>query len=551
MSTLTFVTKFVDEKHMDILADSRVQVYVFVPYASLDVFETKYRSFENIKYAGFSNDSLYVHTFCKGIEYMLPKLRNEKKDTAEYMLSMYYKYDFLEAAIAANPWQSTHFAWLDPELSDFFSMHSADHYEKQLWHLSKRTWTSRFLAIPGYSNKTTIDKAVEVVLGVRWRFYSNFLIGDSRSILELVEQYKLYFPRFLNTYGKLVWDMNFLAWLETTLCSNPTWHWYSAKHDPSILRVPPSLYSTCLWSSCKKMAYNYPNLKSFTPSSASHVFYKGNHILNTRYVNYSLHDNGYYHFNHPAQLLITKNVVSVLNEGTLIPEDYKIMEDETVDLKETRYTEQYPCKIFGLEDIRLYEFEDRLRFIATNRNYAPVSSNRMIVGDYDFEGASYSNCRVIDSPNNSQYEKNWIPIIHKGQELFIYNWSPMEIGKINYDSNAMDIVLTHTNTAHVPHFEKVRGSTLFLDAGDSLVGLVHFSEEKSPREYFHMLVSLDKETLRPLRYSEVFHFQHIGIEFCIGFSKSEGQYRFWISRMDRNPLCMDIDASLIPLCFEF
>jgi hypothetical protein len=66
-----------------------------------------------------------------------------------------------------------------------------------------------------------------------------------------------------------------------------------------------------------------------------------------------------------------------------------------------------------------------------------------------------------------------------------------------------------------------------------------------------MLVSLDKETFRPLKYSEIFHFQHLGIEFCIGFTIKNGEYVFWISQMDIKPLTISMDINNLKLIYEF
>ena len=67
------------------------------------------------------------------------------------------------------------------------------------------------------------------------------------------------------------------------------------------------------------------------------------------------------------------------------------------------------------------------------------------------------------------------------------------------------------------------------------VGVVHFSEELHPRQYFHRLVLLDKHSFEPLKYTDPFYFCHLGVEFCIGFTKKEEDYVFWISQLDRDP----------------
>jgi hypothetical protein len=220
------------------------------------------------------------------------------------------------------------------------------------------------------------------------------------------------------------------------------------------------------------------------------------------------------------------------------------------------------CYIHGLEDIRLYSVGDTLKFIATNINYSPSGSNKMIVGEYNADTLSFSNCRITDSPYNSWCEKNWIPIVNRDEngketEYFIYKWWPMEIGKLNPETYKLEIVKTHFMNA--PEFSRVRGSTRFIDNGNYLVGLVHFSECTLPRRYYHILVALDRESLKPLKFSDTFSFLHIGIEFCIGFHIQEnesnesnsGRYIFWISTWDRKPMKVEIPIEKIPLIFDF
>jgi hypothetical protein len=125
----------------------------------------------------------------------------------------------------------------------------------------------------------------------------------------------------------------------------------------------------------------------------------------------------------------------------------------------------------------------------------------------------------------------------------------MEIGKLDPATYKLEIVKRYPIFA--PEFNRARGSTRFIDRGDYLVGLVHFSECTLPRRYYHIMVALDRKTLIPMKYSETFSFLHIGIEFCIGFDIKEGNYLFWISSWDRNPMMVQIPIDRIPLGFDF
>jgi hypothetical protein len=228
----------------------------------------------------------------------------------------------------------------------------------------------------------------------------------------------------------------------------------------------------------------------------------------------------------------------------------------------------------GLEDIRLYEYEGRVKYVATTAGYSESGKSRIIVGNYNVETAEICDGTIIQPPDsnaNSWCEKNWIPIIRNNkimlgdgsiveqeEELFIYKWSPMEIGKIDYESKQLKII--HKYEVNFPLFSKIRGSSLFYETDAGLIGVVHYSEEHSPRHYYHMLVLLEKDSYIPIRYTETFCFEKLGIEFCLGFTikysedivckdrepwddELQDEYVFWISRHDRDPMmiCVGVD----------
>jgi hypothetical protein len=184
----------------------------------------------------------------------------------------------------------------------------------------------------------------------------------------------------------------------------------------------------------------------------------------------------------------------------------------------------------------------------------------MVVGEYDIENRCYKDSYLIEPPTNTFCEKNWIPIIKTihdhgiQEELFIYRWQPFEIGKIVEKENGerqLDIVITYDTTKIAPFFYKIRGSAPLVEYNGHLVGVIHFSEEKKPRNYYHMMIMLDKDTYMPLKYSRPFYFKNVGIEFCIGFSINENKYWFWISQFDRDPMLVSIDIDKIEFSCDF
>ena len=170
----------------------------------------------------------------------------------------------------------------------------------------------------------------------------------------------------------------------------------------------------------------------------------------------------------------------------------------------------------------------------------------MIMGKYSEKNSQYSDVKVLGSPRK-RLEKNWIPIIRKGELEFIYNWFPLQIGKLDENNN---LIIHNSFPIKNDLFKIVRGSTCFVNDGDVLLGVVHFSMNTSPRKYFHMLIALDKDTLRPLYHSNSFYFLNVGIEYCIGFTVKEEKLVFWISQKDREPCMIKVPKTAILLKYS-
>ena len=551
-----------------------------------------------------SLEETMVNKICnKYTDLSLPRIRNESKDTFEYLILMNSKIEFLNDAIEKNPWQSTHFAWIDFNVSHVFSdiKHSTN-YLKNIYGSSHTPLSGvplyDFLAIPGCWGPIQDNTDMSVILdNVHWRFCGGFLIGDRKSIIEMYQLYYSYFPTFIEKYRTLVWEVNFWAWLEGRYEWFP--NWFSADHNDSIIVIPTDYTAVNLsWlKSTEKIIYNFPNSTNyyiptpppykpytnyvsprakmvlspsiliplndreifiqenpkFVPCSSTFITYKGHYILNTRYINYELDNYGNYIFHHPENKIITKNMLSILDYTLKEPNNYTVMSNPP----ENEFISKI-CNFHGLEDIRLFEHDEIIKFIATSINYSPNTYNSMIIGTYDVEKNKLCNCIVIDSPRETVCEKNWTPIHFRNENdpeskemYFIYQWSPMEIGYIDQNTFKLNIIQSHNIDNNL--FRKFRGSTTFVKGiysnTDVLIGMVHFSEGNAPRHYFHTLIMLHATTLKPIRYTKNFYFNKIGIEFCIGMTIRNNKYHFWFSQNDCDPMKLSLDITELPFYF--
>lgn len=521
-------------------------------------WESQYPNFRIMSYRVDYTDT-WIHKQCidmleRGVPVALPDRRNKEKDTYEYLVYMNSRAELIEDAISENVWNTAHFAWVDSHITTLFKHKSKTlEYIRELSLLKLAPYT---LAFPGCWPK--LENLTTIASEIHWRFCGCFFVGDSERLQDFSEQYRKHFSAFLEKYRCLPWEVNFWAYLEHIGAWSPTW--YRGDHNDSIVAVSADLYATCIARTKKTQktcVYNYPEISGYYPGSASYLYHQGRHLLNTRYVSYWMYPNGYYRFRNNDHLIENRNVFSELDE-TLNPISYNEMGalfgKSGNDLIPTQHKKQISE---GLEDIRLYSLGDRVRFIATTYGYSPVERSRMMVGTYDLDALVFRDCEIVTPPTDTMCEKNWVPLpkyndtTNEWEEWFVYKWSPFELGKIQ--SNGQLTILKRFET-NPEIFSKIRGSTTFSEYGDGkhLVGLVHFSEEHTPRHYYHMLVLLDRETFEPKQCSETFYFETLAIEFCIGMAVSGSDfantqmYTFWISRFDRDPLKITVPASTLP-----
>ncbi len=531
------------------IVELNINICLFISHEYESIFHDLAIKYKNLKIIQIhSIEDLEISKLLKDndneIFYNLPQKRSEIKDLPNYMILMNSKIDFLYRTITNNPFNSEYFFWFDFSLPYIFN-----NIEKSLAEIKKyayRNYVGSFIAIPGCWNHKIYD--IEFLKRqVVWRFCGGFFIGDKKSLLNFYDISIKNFKGFLKLTNTLLWEVNYWAWLES--CNYINVLWFEADHNDTIIKIPSHLYTVCIQQFTDKICnYNFPNIISsdndkFFVSSSSYIYdYINNkHILNSRYVNYYYKDNWDCDFFNVMRQIRNINVKSELNDS-FIPNDYNLMnvEDDKLILNFNAFS-------IGLEDIRLYHDNDTIKFIASNINYNSYGKSRMIIGDYDYENNICKNLKLINMRWESKCEKNWSPIPSyiDNNKLFIYKWSPFTVGFIDTE-NYFKIAIEKKYEDHMVN--KFRGSTTFIKYDDNyFIGLVHYSIPGIPPIYYHALVLLDNKTNLPLFYSDPFKFSEKPIEFCIGFTIIDTKYLFWFSQMDREPLFIQIEMSMIPI----
>jgi tetratricopeptide (TPR) repeat protein len=282
----------------------------------------------------------------------------------------------------------------------------------------------------------------------------------------------------------------------------------------------------------KRIPLNAPEFDEFKASSPSALrLSDGNTLLNIRYVNYETHRNGTYHPRDPEGQVRTRNAyihidLDETQPPRLTPHSLTHMSHEPPsDLT------VHPTRIHGLEDVRLFEFNEKIYYTASASEFSP--NFRVVMGQYDLLTNRHINNRVLESPTDRPCEKNWLAVTHGPELKFIYNWSPFQAGVIeDGSSNRLNITITHQTPSY---FRQLRGSANPVLYQDTLYVLTHSVKYGTPRKYFHHIVKLNQESLKPIEISHAFAFEEVGIEYCLSMNISDGDVEFYYSHFDSNP----------------
>lgn len=144
------------------------------------------------------------------IKLNLPNKRSLSKDTLNYMILMNSKIQFIRNAININVWNTYYFAWIDFSI---FYIKINSNIINTLSNLNNSNIIpeSEFIISPSCpyakSNGNYIDKPI-------WRFLGGFFIGDINSLKKLSDIYYNNIEVFFDKYKYIVWEVNYLIWLE-------------------------------------------------------------------------------------------------------------------------------------------------------------------------------------------------------------------------------------------------------------------------------------------------------------------------------------------------
>jgi tetratricopeptide (TPR) repeat protein len=270
-------------------------------------------------------------------------------------------------------------------------------------------------------------------------------------------------------------------------------------------------------------------------TSTPSITRRGNHlIVNVRYVNYRIDENGNYV---NQDKIRTKNAIAIIDTSKPVwknIQEFELKYDESID---NHYV--------GLEDVRIFN-DDYIIYYNSNRG---LSYGNMEIehGIIDLSKEATVEQRCLKKDNQNSIEKNWVLLpsnnVIKTYLKAIYNWSPnLIIGDIVEDQ------FVETHQIKVPAFFKyLRGSTNGVIIKDEIWLMCHAVSYEDRRYYYHIAVVLDKHTYKLKKYTPFFTFEGEKVEYTLGFNYLENSDTILIgySIYDKSSKYMNIERNYL------
>lgn len=272
------------------------------------------------------------------------------------------------------------------------------------------------------------------------------------------------------------------------------------------------------------------------------LYLDGNRLVGIlRNVNYTFYHSEKKLFQHPWGALTyvhPEHDVHLRTQNWYFELDNNLDMTRYVQIDTSKFDTYEPLWEFvGLEDARIFRWEDKLYHCGVRRDTTTTGVGRMELCKLDFIGPSVvetSRLR-IDPPNDpdSYCEKNWMPVIDTPYHFV--KWSnPTEVVKIDPVTGKSETVAL---TEHTSMRRDVRGGSQVIPYKNGYIAITHevdlfkTSTGRKDAHYFHRFIVWDKNW-NIVNYSDEFHFMDGDVEFCIGMVDYDDSFIFTFGFQD-------------------
>jgi hypothetical protein len=346
--------------------------------------------------------------------------------------------------------------------------------------------------------------------------------------------YKLYYEYMVLAYYIQIKDINDELILVLNNCNNSQ----TLNSTLSNYKFYKTILTPLEWHDFNNKILQVINTKQVLFNSSSSCIipnpYEKGYLLNIRYVNYNIDNNGGYHD--------CDGHIITLNKYIKLSDDFSILSENMMEFNfvNKRY--------IGLEDVRIYydKYSDKLKCVGTglhDNGHIGVCD-----GEYDINTNKILNLRELKSSfNNEHCEKNWVLFDYNESTHIVYKWHPLTICNINENSSKLEVVETRKTPKM---FSLFRGSTCGYKYNNEVWFVVHIVSYEQPRYYYHCIVVFD-DKMNLLRYTTPFNFEGEPIEYSLSIIVENDKIIMTQSSWDRTTKLVVYDKHYIEKLLKY
>ena len=267
------------------------------------------------------------------------------------------------------------------------------------------------------------------------------------------------------------------------------------------------------------------------------------YVISMRTANYETNNAQHYTYRGQEGYIITRNVIADLGSEFEILKDRRapmelVIPDSAIINRQTNIHGVEDCRWLGTNSV-----------IATGRQFGQTDMNRMIRVDFDYETRAVKKLTPLVAPvlrEDVECQKNWLPFIWKGQEVYIYRINPFTVFTTGGEK-----VFEWTSPGLVT-LDGMRGSAApsawsSENPQEALIIVAHFSHYGGDgRHYYHRFITLGAD-LKPVRISKIFMVADEAIQYVAGMCQSitPGNYCISYGVNDSQAWVMEVEKKEI------
>jgi hypothetical protein len=365
---------------------------------------------------------------------------------------------------------------------------------------------------------------------------------DAHESIKLSKQYICneverlqYYQLFVKILIDLSYNKKAYKILEKISLSNYDWN----ITNDSLDQLSPLIESINQYS-VKKLKLNCPTPENYHISSPSIITFNNGYRCNLRAINYIYTKDGDYISRDSDGIVRTKNYIIDLDLNFNIHNMFEI--------KEAINFPVYPCHVMGMEDVRLFGNH----FLCTRLDATKDHHPKMCLGIVDYSDTTscldmigghddFNVMKILDY-NNMGTEKNWLPLYDGEQCRIIYSFEPFVVYDLNMQTGELSPYINKKINNY--NLKSFRGSAVPIQYKNGWLCSVHQVYYHKKRKYFHRLVWMSKD-FEEIKYSKMFYFDKIGVEFNLGINLHPDGLIFTYSIDDNHGTLTIIDYDTI------